>query len=161
MPSNVADKALVQTPASSFNPSGLTGPMVQVERGISVALEAVGNFDRIAVTDVAIPPEADKTKPIAIRVGWSSGGTTGDVSFGLSYTYLEVGTDTTSSADGEVLVDETVPAIANSYLFTNFILPVPSADTRVLKLRLTRYGLTDTSNDSAFIEGIVTEFSHI
>jgi hypothetical protein len=133
--------------------------MVSVARGISSALEADDNSDTIAVTNVAIPFDVDRTKTIEIRLGWSSAGIVGVVGWSMQYQYLSVGTDTTAAADGEIFVNATVPGVVNTYTFDSFILPAPGDGPRVIKIRLTRYGSTDSSTNKAYVEGFVTSMS--
>jgi len=154
---------IVQVAATSFNPAGLTGAMDSIAHGITIALEAAGNSDTIAVVNIAIPSTVDKTEPCSVRLGWSTPSTTtgNEIDFSISYRYLGATVATNGAADGEVHSVENPTAIANEYQYATFALPAPGAGARVIQLLLTRYGSSDSESAVANSLGIIAAFTPI
>lgn len=154
---------IVQVAATSFDPAGLVGAMDLVPHGITEALEASGTADTIAVVNIAIPPTVDKTKAMFVRTGFStpSTTTTNEIDFSIKYVVLAEDSDTTAVADGEVFCACNPSAVANGYQFSNFELPAPGVGARVIELRLTRYGSTDSEGAVVNTLGIIASFTPI
>lgn len=154
---------IVQVAATSYNPVGIVGEMVAVAHGITVALEATGAADSIAVLNIAVPPTADKTLPASVRIGLSTPSVTvaNTIDFSIQYVYLAQGSSTIGASEGEVHCICNPSAVANGYQFAAFDLPAPGVDARVIEFRITRYGSTDTETAVANILGTIAAFTPI
>jgi hypothetical protein len=153
----------VQVAATTFNPAGLVSAMSLEPLGITQVLQATGNTDSIAVVNIAIPPLADKTKAASVRVGWSTPSTTvsNTVDFSVSYKYLAVDSDTDGAEDGNVHDVVNPSATADGYQFASFALPAPGITSRVIQIRVTRHGTTDTETADAHLLGVIAAFTPI
>ena len=159
----LSGEEFAQVDAATFNPAGLTGPMVLEPHGISQALTAGGSTDSLATVDIAIPPLADKLSAATFRIGWSTSSVTvaNTVQFEAQIAWQGVGTDTTKAADETVICNCNPSAIANGYQFAAFSFAAPGIGARIAQIRFTRIGSTDTESADTRVLGVLLAFASI
>ena len=146
---------VIQHAATSINPVGIVGGASLVAYGAGVALEYSDAVTEIVCANYRLPPYADTTEPLSIRIAFTSDTNTGNVLWRVTYSITDYDDDM-SAAGTDVDNAVTVSTTADGYVGALFALPTPSATDKVVQIRLSRIGgdALDTNVGNAYMIGM-------